>query len=285
MRRLLQTLSLTSALVMGGLLGTALPASATSCVTPETQAAALAASPGTDTSNWEVKRVCLAGARIKCLPPSGSDPEILCCDPTTPGIPENQACPVVQAAAPLGATTTTETGTLNMQSWIPSDVRACMRTGNCNPDHLVRIGAAFANFLFGLSGAIFLLTFVYGGFLYLTAGGASENVKKAQKMIVEAAIGMMLMFGASTLIRFVYKTVTPPSRCESERSSQGYACQYVAGETAAERAANGGSCLTGLCNLSDQGPNIMCCPLTSSGSAVPAPSAGTASDSGTPASP
>lgn len=287
MRRHLQAGVMTGALILSGVFGASLPAYA-GCVTPDQTDAAMAVAAGdtsVDITNWELKRVCNATAAAHCIPTSGGDPQVMCCDPTTTGLPVNQACPVatpVDTGATAGSDNSSSAGS---SSWIPSDIRACMRTGSCNPDHIVRLGAAFANYLFGLSGAIFLLTFVYGGFLYLTAGGASENVKKAQKMLTEATIGMMLMFGASTLIRFVYNSVMPPSRCQTERADQGYACQYVEGDTPQARQTNGPGCLTGLCNLPDQGPNIMCCPTASDPGSAPVPSDGTASDSPTAAPP
>lgn len=231
------------------------------CVTDATRAAAAVINP--ETNNWELKRVCLTSARSQCLPPSGSDEAVLCCPPAVPGVPEGQACPAgTNDPAVNQAAEQTAANTAARSTWIPTEVQACMRTGNCTLDHIVRTGAAFANFLFGISGAIFLLTFVYGGFLYLTAGGSSENVKKAQKMLIDASIGMVLMFGASTLIRFIHKTVTPPSRCESEQASRGYACMYVVGNTPQERQRNGSGCLQNLCNLPGQGENIMCCPVS-----------------------
>lgn len=77
--------------------------------------------------------------------------------------------------------------------------------GRCSLDDIVRTGVAFANLLFGISGAILLATFVYGGVLYLTAG-SSGNVSKAKDMIKNALIGMVLVFGAGLLVQTVYDT-------------------------------------------------------------------------------
>lgn len=247
----------------GGAFAMASPVSAQelSCVTSDTRAAA--AIINADTTNWERKRVCLVSARSGCLPSSGADEAVLCCPPSVPGVAESESCPASEGGTNDPAVAQQAAQQAARSTWIPPEVQACMRTGNCTLDHIVRTGAAFANFLFGISGAIFLLIFVYGGFLYLTAGGQADQVKKAQKMLVDATIGMVLMFGASTLIRFIHGTITPPSRCESEQASRGFTCQYVVGNTAQERLRNGTGCLVGLCDLPGQGANIMCCPLTS----------------------
>ena len=214
MRRHLVHGLLSGALASGGFLVLSLPAYADTCVTEATRAAATVINA--DTSDWEVKRICSVAARSNCLPSAGSDEAVLCCPPSVPGIPESQTCPPdtgVQQDTSSPPSPNDPPAT-RPGTWIPSDVQRCMRSGNCNLDHIVRTGAAFANFLFGLSGAVFLLTFVYAGFLYLTAGGSAENVKKAQKMLIDASVGMVLIFGASTLLRLVHKSITPSSRCE-----------------------------------------------------------------------
>ena len=55
----------------------------------------------------------------------------------------------------------------------------------------------------GLTGIIALIIIIYAGFLYLTASGHAEQIKKAQNMLVYAAIGLVLIFGAYTLASYV----------------------------------------------------------------------------------
>ncbi len=85
------------------------------------------------------------------------------------------------------------------------ELPACVSTGDCELDDIVKTGVNFANFLFGISGAVLLATFVYGGVLYLIAG-KSGDVAKAKKMIVDALIGMLLVFGAGLLVTTIYNT-------------------------------------------------------------------------------
>lgn len=90
-------------------------------------------------------------------------------------------------------------------SFLRIELPGCVATGDCGLDDIVKTGVNFANFLFGISGAVLLATFVYGGVLYLIAG-KSGDVAKAKKMIVDALIGMVLVFGAGLLVTTIYNT-------------------------------------------------------------------------------
>ncbi len=49
-------------------------------------------------------------------------------------------------------------------------------------------------------GALFLAFFVWGGALYLTAGGDDTKVKKARQTLLNAGIGMMIIVGAYAIV-------------------------------------------------------------------------------------
>ena len=51
-------------------------------------------------------------------------------------------------------------------------------------------------------GALFLVMFIYGGFLYLTAGGDSAKVDLAHKTFLNAVIGMAMVFCANFIITY-----------------------------------------------------------------------------------
>jgi len=55
----------------------------------------------------------------------------------------------------------------------------------------------------GMIGAIALLMFVYGGFLWLTSGGSPDKVKKGKDVMVWAAIGLVIVFTSAALVSFV----------------------------------------------------------------------------------
>lgn len=55
----------------------------------------------------------------------------------------------------------------------------------------------------GIVGAVALLMFVYGGFLWLTSGGSTDRVKRGKDVMVWAAIGLAIVFASATLVSFV----------------------------------------------------------------------------------
>lgn len=66
---------------------------------------------------------------------------------------------------------------------------------------LVRIG----NFLIGISGAVALLVFTVGGFLWIASAGSAKQVEKGRAMMIGGAIGLAIMFSAYTIIAFGLK--------------------------------------------------------------------------------
>ena len=65
-----------------------------------------------------------------------------------------------------------------------------------------RIGQAIQPAL-ALVGVAFLALAVYGGFLWMTAKGNEEQVKKAQSILTSATIGAIIVLGAYAITRFV----------------------------------------------------------------------------------
>jgi len=63
----------------------------------------------------------------------------------------------------------------------------------------------------GLSGSIALLMFVWGGFMWLTSQGNAEKIEKGQKILTWAAIGLVVLFSAYTIVNAVieYAIVDP----------------------------------------------------------------------------
>ena len=54
----------------------------------------------------------------------------------------------------------------------------------------------------GLLGLIAVIMVIYGGFLWLTAGGNEENVEKGKKVISAAVIGLIIILLAWAIVRF-----------------------------------------------------------------------------------
>lgn len=60
----------------------------------------------------------------------------------------------------------------------------------------------------GIVGALALLVFVYGGFLWLTSGGDSAKISAGKEAMKWAAIGLAVIFTSYGLVRFVFSAIT-----------------------------------------------------------------------------
>ncbi len=59
----------------------------------------------------------------------------------------------------------------------------------------------------GLSGAVALLMFVWGGVQWLISGGSAERVKAGKNTLTWATIGLVVIFTAYVLVNLVVKTL------------------------------------------------------------------------------
>lgn len=59
-----------------------------------------------------------------------------------------------------------------------------------------------------IAGAIFFVMFLWGGFKYLTAGGSSDDVKKAIKTLSNAVIGMIIVGLSYILVQNIITVLT-----------------------------------------------------------------------------
>ncbi len=67
---------------------------------------------------------------------------------------------------------------------------------------------AVINVFLGLLGIIFLVLILYGGFLWMTAAGNEERIKKATQVIGRAVIGLIIVAMAYGITYFVLRAVT-----------------------------------------------------------------------------
>lgn len=59
------------------------------------------------------------------------------------------------------------------------------------------------NVLLGFLGILAVIIIIYGGFVWMTAGGEEPKVKKAQQIIVAGAIGLAIILSAYAITSFV----------------------------------------------------------------------------------
>ena len=89
------------------------------------------------------------------------------------------------------------------------------RFAEVKPRSLEQIIQNIVNFLLGVLGIIFLLLVVYAGYLYLTALGDKDNVKKALTLLKQGLIGLALVVASwaisTALIDVLVGITTPPT--------------------------------------------------------------------------
>ncbi len=60
------------------------------------------------------------------------------------------------------------------------------------------------NYLLGFVGVILLIMLIYGGILWMTAGGSEDNMKKAKGYIVNSIIGLIVILASYAILKYVY---------------------------------------------------------------------------------
>ena len=105
----------------------------------------------------------------------------------------------IALALPVMAQTTPENDPLkNLQNTGIGTGNAA-DAGNALPAVIGRIIRVFM----GVLGIIMVLLIIYAGFLWMTAGGNEENVEKAQALIKNSIIGLILILLAYAITGFV----------------------------------------------------------------------------------
>lgn len=107
------------------------------------------------------------------------------------------------ASDPSTETTKPKDSTLSI---VPPDCRGNAPVSGenaCDLDDVELAALNVATIILGLSGSLALLMFVYGGFLYIFAGGNQNLAGKAKNAIVYAVIGLIIVIGARLLLSSV----------------------------------------------------------------------------------
>lgn len=80
--------------------------------------------------------------------------------------------------------------------------RLTAEEGELPKKDILLVGAAILEMLIRLAGIAAFAYLIYGGFMYLTSSGNSENTKKAGATLLNAAIGLAIAISATTLVNF-----------------------------------------------------------------------------------
>lgn len=105
-------------------------------------------------------------------------------------------------AAAESALVTAKAALAEQQQASESYVQWTSPIGAVSPTQL--IGKAIKTVL-GILGAVALLIFVYGGFVWMTSGGSPEKIKTARMTLVWAVLGMAVIFLSYAAVDFVLK--------------------------------------------------------------------------------
>ena len=56
-------------------------------------------------------------------------------------------------------------------------------------------------------GIVFLVMVIYAGFLWMTAGGSSDNIDKAKSLLINGVIGLVIILAAYAITNFVVAAI------------------------------------------------------------------------------
>ncbi|MCX6794994.1 MAG: hypothetical protein NTY31_03375 [Candidatus Falkowbacteria bacterium] len=78
------------------------------------------------------------------------------------------------------------------------------QTGNTyGSDFLATKAGLIIGVILSFVGVLFLILMIYAGILWMTASGNDEQIKKAKGLLVNAAIGIIIVFSAYALTTFL----------------------------------------------------------------------------------
>jgi amino acid transporter len=74
-------------------------------------------------------------------------------------------------------------------------------------EDLIKIIFEVIRYLLSFLGVAAVLIIIYGGFLWMSAGGNPEKVEKAKKIITQAIIGLIIILLSYSLTMFVIRLI------------------------------------------------------------------------------
>jgi hypothetical protein len=79
----------------------------------------------------------------------------------------------------------------------------CTTTSEVDENSLATLGRKVVNLFSLVIGVIAIIMIIYGGFRYITSGGASERVGNAKNTLVYAIVGLIIVALAQIIVHFV----------------------------------------------------------------------------------
>ena len=93
---------------------------------------------------------------------------------------------------------------------------------------LTTIGTIISVIL-GFIGVVFLILLIYSGWVWMTAGGEEERIKKAKRTLINATIGIIITFSAYAIASFVLNAIGDATNTNSDGSNGGVTVEALSG--------------------------------------------------------
>ncbi len=88
-----------------------------------------------------------------------------------------------------------------------SDAEGFRETVGLSDDSLVEIIARIINIVLGVLGVVLVILNIYGGITWMTAGGDGEKINKAKRILMNAAIGLLIVVSAWAITVFIVRSL------------------------------------------------------------------------------
>ena len=105
----------------------------------------------------------------------------------------------------LGLIPVFATGSEGTSAPTPNSLTNPLGTGY---DSVNKIIGKAINSVMGIVGSLALLMFVYGGLTWMTSSGSQEKVKKGKDILLWSAIGLIVIFSAYGITKFIITFVS-----------------------------------------------------------------------------
>lgn len=99
----------------------------------------------------------------------------------------------------------------SLPTYILAQARVSGYTGNAE-----NLAFRVINYILGAAGLVAVIYLIIGGFNYITAGGNEEQNKKATKTLLNAVIGLVVIFAAYAIVVTVQNAIFSPGELASQ---------------------------------------------------------------------
>lgn len=83
----------------------------------------------------------------------------------------------------------------------------CFSAGLTNPLGDVTVPGLIGKIIkavLGIVGSLSLLMFIFGGLTWMTSGGNEEKIKKGKQILVNAALGIIVIFSSYSILNWIF---------------------------------------------------------------------------------